>query len=219
MNPTIGIGLLTAGGILVFAGWKDKNILDLVGGFNPNSSAPAGGSGPGGHWNVGALDFTDASNPGGGGDFSTGDMFPAFSQQTLGRTDMGVDFTSKGAIPALGNGVVTRVAPQNSGTGWPGAGDGGRGNRGAMIVYRLTSGPAKGKYVYVAENVDPAKGLHVGQRIAAGQTVAVARGAFPYLETGWASNAHGTPLGAPGYVEGKATAAGQSFLRFLGLGN
>lgn len=206
--------------MLAYAGWKGKSLPDVIGGFvsNPNAPGQSFDAPGGGVWHTGLQETTDAQ--GGGGDFTTADGagFGAFSRQTLGRVDMGVDFTSKGAIPALGDGVVTRVAPQGSGTGWPGAGDRGHGNRGAMIVYRLTSGPHKGKFVYLAENIDPARGLRPGQRVHAGQTIAVARGAFPYLETGWASNPHGTPVGAPGYTEGKATAAGQSFLRFLGLG-
>ena len=115
--------------------------------------------------------------------------FPGFS---FAGVDMGTDWSGKGPILAIGDGVVTRAAPQNSGTGWPGQGDGGRGNRGAMIVYRLTSGPKSGNYVYTAENIDPR--VKQGQHIKAGQIIANARGAFPFLEEGWAVDAHGTPV-------------------------
>ena len=53
------------------------------------------------------------------------------------------------------------------------------------MVYRLVDGAFAGKYVYVAENVTVS--VHAGQRVKAGERIAIAHGGFPYMETGWAS--------------------------------
>lgn len=153
--------------------------------------------------------------PSNGESANGGYFYPMGSGLALGRTDMGVDFSGKGAIRAIGNALVTRVSKQGTGTGWPGAGDGGRGNSGAMIVYRLLDGSHKGKYVYLAENVDPIDGLKVGDRLKAGEVYAHARGQFPFLEIGWAKSADGTTEAAGHYSEGDATAEGKDFLAFI----
>ena len=62
----------------------------------------------------------------------------------------------------------------SSGTGWPGA----------FVEYRLTSGSSAGRYVYYAESITPAAGLHVGQTVRAGQPVASINGG---IEVGWGS--------------------------------
>ena len=66
------------------------------------------------------------------------------------RVDMGCDFGGSGPIYALGNAVITNATADNS--GWPGGG---------WITYQLTSGPAAGLQVYVAEDVTPAAGPEV----------------------------------------------------------
>lgn len=147
-----------------------------------------------------------------------GYVHPMGSGLTEGRIDMGFDWSGKGDIMAIGRAKVTRVAVQGSGTGWPGAGDGGRGNRGAMIVYQLLDGPRKDKFVYLAENIDPVANLAVGDTLEAGQVYAHARGAFPWLEIGWAADGAGRTLAAAttGYTEGQQTVAGKDFQSMLG---
>lgn len=134
------------------------------------------------------------------------------NQQNLGRTDQGVDFRGHGAIPAFASGVVTRV--DTKGTGWPGATGA---NSGAMITYKITSGPNAGRFVYIAESLVPH--VKVGQTIAAGQTIATALGTGAMTEMGWAADAHGTTLAhaTTGYTEGQGTNAGKSFRTYLGL--
>lgn len=134
------------------------------------------------------------------------------NKQNLGRTDQGVDFRGAGAIPAFANGVVTRVS--TAGTGWPGAHGPGDG---AMITYKLTSGPHAGKYVYVAEALVPH--VKVGQKIAAGQPIATALGTGSMTEMGFAADANGTTLARAqrGYGGGQVSSAGQAFLRYLGM--
>jgi hypothetical protein len=92
------------------------------------------------------------------------------------RIDQGVDYAAAGGSPvyALGNGIVTNL--YNS--GWA---------NGVFLVYQLTSGPAQGLYVYVAEDVAPA--VSVGQQVTS-STVLARFEAGPDrgydIETGWA---------------------------------
>lgn len=95
-------------------------------------------------------------------------------------TDMGVDFSGSGPIPAVIQGVVTRVDPIGSGNGWPG---------GALVVIKGT-GPDAGKFTYLAENFHPA--VRVGQSVNRGMSLGSAVGVYPYIEYGWAANASGT---------------------------
>jgi hypothetical protein len=85
--------------------------------------------------------------------------------------DQGVDYCASGPVYAIGDAVVVNLYEP----GWPG---------GVFISYRLTSGPAKGHYVYVAENVTPK--VVIGQRVTATTVVGVVHDAKTCLETGWA---------------------------------
>lgn len=86
-----------------------------------------------------------------------------------GRIDMGVDYSGRGEIMAIGPGVITNT--RNS--GWPG---------GTFIGERLTGGTYGGKYVYVAEDVTPK--VHRGQRVGTNTVVGILHGG---METGWAA--------------------------------
>jgi hypothetical protein len=99
------------------------------------------------------------------------------------RIDQGVDYGGSGTLGAIGNGTVTYVG--TSGTGWPGA----------FIEYKLTDGADAGRYVYYAEGVSPAAGLHVGETLQAGQPVArIVSGSSTGIEIGWASGVGTQPL-------------------------
>jgi len=89
------------------------------------------------------------------------------------RVDQGVDFSGSGPVYAIGNGVVTEAL--GSGSGWPGGG---------WISYRLTSGPAQGLVVYVAEDVTP--DVQVGQTVTSSTVVANMFNGSDGIETGWA---------------------------------
>ena len=98
----------------------------------------------------------------------------AGAQVTPERIDQGVDYAGSGPLRALGDGKVTYVG--TSGTGWPGA----------FIEYQLTDGSEAGRYVYYAEGINPAPGLHVGQTIRAGQPIAqIIAGDSGGIEIGW----------------------------------
>jgi hypothetical protein len=91
----------------------------------------------------------------------------------LERVDMGADFGGTGPIYAIGDAVITNATASNS--GWPGGG---------WVTYRLTSGPAAGLQVYVAEDVTPA--VSVGQTVTAGTVIANMFNGGDGIETGWA---------------------------------
>jgi hypothetical protein len=123
------------------------------------------------------------------------------------RIDQGVDYAGTGTLSAIGAATVTYVG--TSGTGWPGA----------FIEYRLLGGSNAGRYVYYAEGVTPASGLHVGQRVNAGQPIVhLIPGWSSGIEVGW-----GAGIGTETYAmqtggwssqmdqSNGASAAGKSF--------
>jgi murein DD-endopeptidase MepM/ murein hydrolase activator NlpD len=101
------------------------------------------------------------------------------------RVDQGVDYAGVGHLVAIGAGRVTRLAMDNS--GWPGT----------FIQYQLSGGADAGCYVYYAEGVIPADGLHVGERVRAGQPIATIIPAYPTgIELGW-----GAGVGTKAYAQ------------------
>ncbi len=116
--------------------------------------------------------------------------------------DQGVDYCGSGPVYALGDGVVVNdYEPQ-----WPG---------GVFISYRLSNGPAEGRYVYLAENVTPS--VRVGQRVTPTTVIGVMHDATTCIETGWA-DPPASPERARGHVEynGKnSTAFGLNFSSLL----
>ncbi len=116
--------------------------------------------------------------------------------------DQGVDYCASGPIYALGDGVVANLYDP----GWPSD---------VFISYRLTSGPAKGLYVYVAENVTPE--VTLGEHVTATTIVGVIHDAKTCVETGWA-DPPASPERAAAHAEynGKnSTAYGLNFSALL----
>jgi len=87
------------------------------------------------------------------------------------EVDQGVDYCASGPLYAIGDGTVVSVYDNQ----WP---------SGVFISYRLASGPAKGRYVYVAEDVTPK--VKIGQTVTPNTVLAIANDAKTCLETGWA---------------------------------
>jgi len=106
------------------------------------------------------------------------------------RIDMGVDYSATGPIGAIGDATVTYS--QAAGTGWgPFSCSGGDGG---AVVYQLTDGPDRGRYVYTAEGIIPT--VTTGQHLRAGQPIATFTGC---IEIGWGSgNADSTQAAALG---------------------
>lgn len=98
--------------------------------------------------------------------------FRAVSGLTPQRIDMGVDFAGAGPVYAIGDAVITSAQGNNA--GWPGGG---------WITYQLTSGPAKGLTVYVAEDVTPT--ASVGEQVTSSTVIANMYNGGG-IETGWA---------------------------------
>ncbi|MGA7836025.1 MAG: hypothetical protein WCA31_12525 [Acidimicrobiales bacterium] len=118
------------------------------------------------------------------------------------EVDQGVDYCGSGPIYALGNGTVVNVYDDQ----WP---------SGVFISYRLSSGPAKGLYVYVAENVTPA--VSVGEPVTPETVVGVVHDARTCVETGWADPpSHPERAAAHGEYNGvNSTAYGLNFNSLL----
>lgn len=118
------------------------------------------------------------------------------------EVDQGVDYCASGPIYALGSGTVVSVYDNQ----WP---------SGVFISYRLASGPAKGRYVYVAEDVTPSVSL--GEHVTTSTVVGVVHDALTCVETGWA-DPPSYPERAEGHIEynGKnSTAFGLNFNSLL----
>jgi hypothetical protein len=127
----------------------------------------------------------------------------AHASVTPERIDQGVDYTGSGTLGAIGAASITYVGTAD--TGWPGA----------FIEFRLLGGPDSGRYVYYAEHIAPAAGLHVGQKVNAGQAIATITGD---IEIGWAADigteTYAAKMGqwsSGSDAESHATAAGKSF--------
>ena len=123
-----------------------------------------------------------------------------FGPSNYAGVDQGVDFRGAGQIPALGPATVTDVGRAHiiEGGTYP------------YVVYRLDSGPYRGRYVYVAENFVPA--VHVGQHLKEGQSMGAALGSYPFIEIGFNKTPQGWNAVAP---LGGATATGQAMKRYI----
>jgi len=130
------------------------------------------------------------------------------------RIDQGVDFTGSGPVLAIGDARIV----ETNGSGWPG---------GPYMSYQLLNGPAAGKYVYLAENINPT--VSPGQTVKAGQQIATMFNGGTGIETGWAAPGGGSPesqSSSAGSISGAnlppgGTMIGRNFedlLRSLGVG-
>jgi hypothetical protein len=103
--------------------------------------------------------------------------------------DAGLDYGTSHHIYAVGPGTVTYLSTS---TGWPG---------GTFIAYKLSAGPAKGKLIYLAENITPAAGLAVGKFVYNGTVIGTETNAYPYSESGWGAD-NGTDEDLAAYYGG-----------------
>jgi hypothetical protein len=126
------------------------------------------------------------------------------------RIDQGVDYDGTGPVAAIGDATIMHISTAGA-MGWPGY---------YYIAYQLDNGPDQRNWVYVAEDITPTPGLHVGQQLSAGQPIATF--AYPQnngIETGWAQPDAANPQPIAqldgGYGEGQRTAAGDNFSALL----
>lgn len=121
------------------------------------------------------------------------------------RIDEGVDYCGSGAIYAVGTGKVTYV-----GSGW-------FSKYGPSVVYRLSDGPAAGKYIYFAEHITPK--VQVNDPVTSNTVIADMIAGSPCTETGWAlGSGSDEPSAGPqyhNYPDGTAMAYGRNFSDFM----
>ena len=117
------------------------------------------------------------------------------------RIDQGVDYACSGTIYAMGPGIVD-VYHNRDDSGWPG---------GTFMSYKLTAGPASGKFIFLAENIDLDTTLHSGSYVFSGTVLGTQVNASPESETGWGLKGAGYTAEHACYTEGCTTALGVNF--------
>jgi len=121
------------------------------------------------------------------------------------RIDQGVDYGGAGPIYALGPGHIDLYRNRND-SGWP---------SGTFVSYKLSAGPASGKVIYLAENIDLNPALHSGSFVYNGTVLGTLVNAFPYSESGWGVQGAGYTAEHSCYVEGCDTVLGNNFNQLL----
>ncbi len=106
------------------------------------------------------------------------------------RIDMGVDYSGRGPILALGDGKITYATTNDPGWAYCGAA--------GAITLQLLDGPDEGRDIYITEGIDPT--VAAGSTVSAGQTIADFAGTG-CIEIGWSA--------IPDGVAPKAAALGQ----------
>jgi hypothetical protein len=121
------------------------------------------------------------------------------------RIDQGVDYGGAGPIYAMGPGTIDVYRNRND-SGWP---------SGTFVSYQLTAGPASGKTIYLAENLDLNPALQSGSFVYSGTVLGTMVNAYPYTESGWGVPGAGYTAEHSCYSEGCTTALGTNFNQLL----
>jgi hypothetical protein len=121
------------------------------------------------------------------------------------RIDQGVDYAGSGPIYALGPGTIDYYANRTD-TGWPG---------GTFVAYKLSAGPAAGKVIYLAENIDLDPQLKSGSFVYNGTALGTLVNASPNSESGWGVAGEGISAEYGCYTEGCTTPLGINFNQLL----
>jgi len=101
----------------------------------------------------------------------------------------------------MGPGIID-VYKNRTDTGWPG---------GTFVSYKLTAGPASGKVIFLAENIDLNTSLHSKSVVSNGTILGTLVDASPDSESGWGIAGAGYTAEHACYVEGCDTALGSNF--------
>jgi hypothetical protein len=121
------------------------------------------------------------------------------------RIDQGVDFGGAGSLYALGPGTIDLFDNRNN-AGWPG---------GTFASYLLTAGPASGKTIYIAENIDLNPSLKKGSVVFNGTVLGTIVNASPDTESGWGVAGAGYTAEHSCYTEGCMTPLGVNFNQLI----
>lgn len=132
----------------------------------------------------------------------------------VGRIDGGVDYGGRGGsgpVYAVGPAKIIGIRKPGS-SGWPG---GGRDNGGYYILYQMTDGPAKDKFIYIAEDCTPT--VNVNDTVTADTVVCQYVDKSTALEIGWGDGKYGYVGWSdyPGAANNFASNSGQDMSRFL----
>jgi hypothetical protein len=131
--------------------------------------------------------------------------YRAVSSLNPERIDQGVDYGGSGPLYAIGPGTIDQYSNRND-PGWPG---------GTFVSYKLTAGPAAGRVIYLAENIDLDPRLQAGAVVYSGTVLGTLVNASPDSESGWGvANMHITAEHSC-YVEGCLTPLGANFNTLL----
>ena len=133
------------------------------------------------------------------------DPFRSVAKLAPERIDQGVDYAGAGPIYAIGPGTID-VYRNRDDSGWPG---------GTFVSYKVTAGPAAGKVVYLAENIDLDPKLKSGSYVFNGTVLGTLVDASPNSEIGWGVAGAGYTAEFSCYVEGCSTSLGFNFNELL----
>ncbi|MGZ6096314.1 MAG: hypothetical protein ACXWUG_30005, partial [Polyangiales bacterium] len=129
------------------------------------------------------------------------DPFRAVTKLSPERVDQGVDYGGAGPIYAIGPATID-IYRNRDDAGWPG---------GTFLSYKITAGPAAGKTVYLAENIDLDPKLKSGSYVYNGTVLGTLVNASPDSEIGWGVAGAGYTAEHACYVEGCTTPLGLNF--------
>jgi hypothetical protein len=121
------------------------------------------------------------------------------------RIDQGVDYGGAGPIYAMGPGTIDVFNNRND-AGWPG---------GTFVSYVLSVGPAAGKEIYLAENIDLNTSLQPGSFVYSGTVIGTLVDASPDSESGWGVSGESVTAEYSCYTEGCMTPLGVNFNTLL----
>ncbi len=133
------------------------------------------------------------------------DPFRSITKLRAERIDQGVDYGGAGPIYAIGPGTIDLYRNRTD-SGWPG---------GTFMSYKITAGPAAGKVVYLAENIDLNPKLKSGSYVFNGTVLGTLVNASPDSEIGWGVAGAGYTAEHSCYVEGCSTPLGFNFNALL----
>jgi hypothetical protein len=133
------------------------------------------------------------------------DPYRDLGSLTPERIDQGVDYAGAGPIYAMGPGTVD-VYYDRTDTSWPG---------GTFVSYKLSVGPAAGRVIYLAENIDLSPSLKSGSFVYSGTALGTLVNAYPNSESGWGVAGAGYTAEHSCYTEGCMTPLGVNFNKLL----
>ncbi len=133
------------------------------------------------------------------------DPFRSIDSLVPERIDQGVDYAGSGPIYAMAPGTIDLFYNRTD-SGWPG---------GTFMSYKLTAGPAKGREIFLAENIDLDTTLHPGSFVYSGTVLGTLVNASPNCEIGWGVAGQGITAEYGCYTEGCTTPLGLNFNKLL----